>query len=257
MLRQHISKQEQFTPETRPAVPLGAATLDDTLPDHGLTLGTLHELLPARHGDFSSTVGFGFGLATRILRTHPGFVLWAQPSHQVFRQGAVYPIGLTALGFDPDRLIQVSTPKSRDVLWALEEGLTNSALTAVIGILPENDNAYDFTASRRLVLRAAENGVTALLIRNQPAFEAATAAEMRWSVGAMPSVAHHRIGHPMPGLGTPRWQIEITKSKRGIPGRWPVEWDHETLSFRLATTLADRTPVRTPRVVRQQWATAS
>lgn len=268
-LRRRIAEQERFAPEVRPkiqakiqvevrpAVPLGAAPLDGALPDHGLTIGALHELLPACHGDFAATIGFGFGLVTRIIRTRPGFVLWVHPSHQAFRHGAIYPVGLATIGFDPDRLIQLSAPKTRNVLWALEEGLANSALAAVIGVLPENDRIYDFTASRRLAMRAAENGVAALLIRNHPTFKTATAAETRWSVAAAPSEAQHRVGQPMPGLGAPRWQIRLTKCKRGMPGRWQVEWNHETLSFRLAAPLADRTPIRAHRGSRQEWAAAS
>ena len=268
-LRRRIAEQERFAPEVRPkiqaeiqakirpVVPLGAAPLDGALPDHGLEIGALHELLPAGHGDFAATIGFGFGLVTRIIRARPGFVLWIHPSHQAFRQGALYPVGLATIGFDPDRLIQLSAPKTQNVLWALEEGLANSTLAAVIGVLPENDRMYDFTASRRLAMRAAENGVAALLIRNHPTFKTATAAETRWSVAAEPSEAQHRAGQSMPGLGPPRWRIQLTKCKRGTPGRWQVEWDHETLSFRLAAPLADRTPVRALRVTSQEWATVS
>lgn len=260
-LRQHIAEQERFVPEVRPkiraVVPLGAAVLDSALPDDGLAIGALHELLPACHGDFAATIGFGFGLVTRIIRARPGSVLWVHPSHQAFRQGAIYPVGLATIGFDPDRLIQLNAPKAQNVLWALEEGLANSAIAAVIGVLPENDRAYDFTASRRLTMRAVENGVAALLIRNYPTSETATAAETRWSVAAEPSEAQHRVGQTMPGLGAPRWRIQLTKCKRGMPGRWQVEWDHETLSFRLAAPLADRTPVRAHRVTRQDWAAAS
>ena len=264
-LRRHIADQGRFAPKIRPetqagaraVVSLGAAPLDTTLPDHGLAVGALHELLPAGHGDFAATIGFGFGLATRIIRSRPGYVLWVHPSHQAFRQGTLYPVGLATTGFDPDRLIQLSAPKTQGVLWALEEGLANSALAAVIGVLPENDRAYDFTASRRLAMRAAENGVAALLIRNRPTSEAATAAETRWSIAAEPSEPQHRAGQLMPGLGAPRWQLQLTKCKRGTPGRWRVEWDHETLSFRLAAPLADRTPVRANRATRQGWAAAS
>ncbi len=256
-LRRRIAEQERFAPKIRPGVPLGAASLDNALPDRSLTIGALHELLPACHGDFAATIGFGFGLLTRILQCRPGFVLWVLPSYQAFRQGMIYPVGLATAGFDPNRLIQLSAPKTQNVLWALEEGLANSALAAVVGVVPENDRVYDLTASRRLAMRAAENGIAALLIRNQPTFEATTAAETRWSVAAEPSEAQHRLGQAMPGLGPPRWRIRLTKCKRGMPGRWQVEWNYETLSFRLAAPLADRTPAQIHRVARQEWVAVS
>jgi len=268
-LRRRIAEQERFVPKSRtgaasgmplsaaPSVSLGAAALDSALPGRGLTLGGLHELLPACPGDFAATVGFSLGLLTRVLQSRPGFVLWVLPGYQAFRHGRIYPVGLATAGFDPNRLIQLSAPKTQNVLWALEEGLENSALAAVVGVLPENDRIYDFTASRRLAMRAAENGVTAFLIRHRPASETATAAETRWSVTAQPSEAQHRPGQAMPGLGPPRWQIDLTKCRKGTPGRWQVQWTYETLSFRLAAPLADRTPGRTPCVARQKWAKAS
>jgi protein ImuA len=256
-LRRSIATQERGAPESWPVVSLGSGPLDQALPGRGLETGALHEFLPAAQGDLAALAGFGFGVLAQIIRIRTGFVLLAAPSYHMLREGVFFPIGLAALGCDPDRLIQVSAPKSQNILWALEEGLENPALAAVVGVLPENDRAYDFTASRRLAMRAAENGVTALLIRNQrESGIAATAAQTRWSVAAAPSVAKHWAGGRMPGLGAPQWRVQLTKSKRGALGGWRVEWDDETLSFRLAAPLADRTPVVASRAQRK-WAAAS
>ncbi len=260
-LRRRIAKQERFAPKRR-ALPsgiisLGAAALDDALPDQGLRAGALHEFQPAAHGDLAATVGFAIGLLVCILRTQPGFVLWTEAAHQAFRDGALYPLGLAAMGADPDRVIEARGPKSKDILWALEKGLENAALTAVIGVLPENDRAYDFTASRRLAMRAAENGATALLIRSTTLSDISTAAETRWSVAAAPSAPQHRVAGTIAGVGVPCWRLDLTKSRRGTPGSWRVEWDEETLSFRLAALLADRAPVQAARRAEQGWACAS
>jgi protein ImuA len=161
------------------------------------------------------------------------------------------------MGIDPDRVIQVSAPKPKNVLWALEEGLGHGALTAVVGVLPENDRAYDFTSSRRLALRAAAHGVTPLLIRDGTQAGMATAAATRWSVAAEPSAPQRRGGPVRPGLGPPRWRVHLSKSKKGLSGQWRLEWDHETLSFRMAAPLADRAPVWPPLLTEQGWATAS
>lgn len=253
-LRQSIAAKERQTAQPWPTVSFGAGAFNDTL-----ELGALHEFLPAAYGDFSAVTGFCFGVLTHILRLHEGVVLFAVPALHRFREGALYPPGLTGFGCDPDRLIQVSVKKSQNVLWTLEEGLENAAVSAVIGILPGNDRIYDFTASRRLAMRASENGATALLLRDQHDAGLSTAAETRWSIAAAPNEVRAGPGvMGRPGFEAPQWRVRLMKSKRGAPGSWRVVWDHETLSFRLAAPLADRAPV--PAYIDQggrAWAAAS
>lgn len=227
------------------AIGLGDEALDGALPDQGLTLGAVHELLPASHNDFAATLGFGFGLLVRLQRSRPGPVLWAAPAREIFRLGIAYPLGLAAFGFDPARLHYLTVDKTQDVLWAVEEALASGALAGVIGILPAKDKSYDFTASRRLSLRAASSGVTALVVRHHASEDKPTAAVTRWSIAAQPSSPQQRQGLSLPGLGRPRWSVKLTRCKRGRPRDWSVEWDHETLSFRLASALADRVPAKT------------
>ena len=242
-LRHRIRALTAIGDNPEATVTFGDETIDAALPDHGLTLGTLHELIPATPGDFVATLGFGFGLLTRLLRMRPGPVLWAAPSRETFRCGIAYPIGLAAFGFDPRRLHYLAVDDTRDVLWAMEEALASTALAAVIGILPaRGDKSYGFTESRRLSLRAATSGVTAFLVRQTDDAGKPTAAVMRWSIAAHASTPVWRKGLSMPGLGPPCWRVNLVRSKRGRPRSWLVEWDHETLSFRLASALADRAP---------------
>jgi protein ImuA len=253
-LRQRVAAQERLSPLKHPTVTLGPDRLDAALPDGGLSSGALHEIVPAAPGDFAAEAGFSFCLLARLARVRPGTVLWALPAYRGFHGGELYPLGVAALGFDPGRLIQVEVRKGVDLLWVLEEGLAHSALAAVIGVLPEGDRAYDFAASRRLAMRSARQGVTALILRDREHAGGATAADTRWSVSTLPSVLS---GRAKPGLGPPRWRLELTKSRRGRPGHWDVEWDHETLSFRLPAPLADRTPTWAYGAVDDQWAETS
>jgi protein ImuA len=247
-------------PET--AVTLGDEAIDAALPDRGLALGAVHELMPATPGDFAATLGFGFGLLARLIRVQPGPVLWAAPTRETFRCGIAYPVGLAAFGFDPARLHYLAVEDAQDTLWAMEEALASGALAAAFGILPARDKTYDFTASRRLSLRAAASGVAAFLIRQDGGAEMPTAAVTRWSIATRPSIPAKREGLSMPGLGPPRWQVNLVRCKRGRPRSWPVEWDHETLSFRLASPLADRTPAvagatSASEAAKQSWRRAS
>jgi len=249
-LRRRVATQERLSPARRPKVALGPDRLDAALPAGGLSTDALHEIVPAAPGDFAAGTGFGLCLLAQIARVRPGFALWVVPDYRGFQEGELYPLGLAALGFDPGRLIRIEARKGIDILWALEEGLAHSALTAVIGVLPEGERAYDFTTSRRLALRAAKQGVTALILRGRARSGAATAAETRWSVHALPGAASG-------GIGPPRWRLELTKCRKGTPGRWDVEWDHETLSFRLPAPLADRTSAGAYGAGGSEWAKAS
>lgn len=255
-LRQRMAQKEASLNRKWPAVSTGAEGLDSALPDGGFPTGVVHELLPKAYGDFAAVLGFGTGMVARLLKARPGFVVWALPAYQLFRQGALYPLGLTALGVDPARIIQVRVPKTQNVLWALEEALGQSSVSVVMGLLPGDDRTYDFTASRRLALRATTHGVTALLIQDHLAPGIATAADMRWQVAAAPCAPTRRRGLSKPGLGPPRWDVELTKSKRGPSHSWQVEWDHETLSFHMAAALADRTAQK-PGRHSANWAAAS
>jgi protein ImuA len=224
------------------ALTLGDEAIDGALPDRGLAFGAVHELLPASRDDFAATLGFGFGLLVRLLRSRPGPVLWVAPSRESFRHGIAYPAGLAAFGFDPGRLHYLTVEEAQDVLWAMEEALASGALAAVIGVLPAKDKSYDFTASRRLSLRAASSGVTAFLIRHHTSADKPTAAVTRWSIAARSSAPVWRRGLSMPGLGSPRWRANLVRCKRGRPRNWLVEWNHETFSFRLASPLVHRMP---------------
>lgn len=254
-LRSRIAPQERFASAPRPSFSLGSEALDAALPGHGLRTGVLHEILPAGHGDFAAGLGFGICLLARLLCQRPGSLLWVSPVHLASREGALYPLGLAALGLDPNRLIQIQARKPIDVLWALEEGLSHAPIAAVAGILPDSARAYDFAASRRLALRAARHGVTALILRGRQASKESTAAETRWSVASLPAASA--------GTGAPRWRLALIKSRQGMSRHfssgWDVEWDHDTLSFRLPAPLADRAPGHTPwrRGIDHAWAEAS
>ncbi|MGI9357383.1 MAG: ImuA family protein [Rhizobiaceae bacterium] len=254
-LRDHIGQQEH-TGHNWPSVSLGVLGGDRLLPQGELKTGSLYEIVPETYADFPAALGFGFGVLSRISRERSGYILWVQPNYRTFGESRLFPPGLSSFGIDPNRIIHVNVPKPQNVLWALDEALANTSVVAAIGMIPEDDRTYDFTASRRLSMRAARHGATALIFPRGPDFAMTSAAEMRWSVAAGSSVTAHYKGQSMPGMGGPRWQIRIAKSRRGNAGHWCVEWNHEKLSFRLAAPLADRAPLRIAGIETGQLATA-
>ena len=243
-LQKQIHQQERTVNNNWPIADFGTPEIDQKLPDNGFATGSLYEVIPNSYADFPAMLGFGMGMLSRILRKCNGHVLWVQPKDPVFEETRLYPMSLSSFGIDPDRVIHVNVSKAQHALWAIDEALAHNGIVAAVGLIPENDRTYDFTASRRLSMRAASQGTTALLFPREPKFAMSSAAEMRWLVATRPSVPRHRRGQAVPGVGTPHWHICIAKSRRGNTGHWYVEWNHETLSFRLATSLVNRTQNR-------------
>jgi len=242
-LREHIGEQE-CVDHNWPAVSLGVPELDQSLPEGGLKNGYLYEIVPEIYADFPAALGFALGVLSRISKKRNGHILWVQPNFRTFAETRLYPTGLSDFGIDPNRIIQVNVPKSQNVLWALDEALADTSVVAAIGLIQEDNRAYDFTASRRLSMRAANHGTTAFVFPIEPGFAMASAAEMRWSVKSEASFPVHCRGQSIPSVGVPRWHVRIAKSRHGNIGEWHLEWNHEKLSFRLATSLANRAPIR-------------
>ena len=219
---------------------LGDETLDRALPWNGLPGYGLHEI----SGD-AAAIGFAAGLMAGFGRIRAnGTVLWCQ------RERALYPQGLTAFGFDPDRMILAHGANDTEILWALEEGLRTPGLIGVVGRI----NKIPPISARRLQLAAEESGVMCLLLRPGTPHAPASAALTRWRVTAMP-------GAPIdgPGFSPPSWSLELQRCRlgeagndnrsatsttlgkpRAWPRNWEVEWCDETGGLALAAGLRDR-----------------
>lgn len=102
------------------------------------------------------------------------------------------------------------------MLWALEEALKCEGLAAVIAEVSD----INLTQSRRLQLTVEKSGVTGLLIRNNIQKIATSACVARWQI--KPLISELEDG--MPGVGFPRWKVELLKVKNGSPGSWDIEW---------------------------------
>ena len=47
-----------------------------------------------------------------------------------------------------------------------------------------------------------------------------TACVTRWKISSVPS----ELNDDMPGVGFPRWKVELLKIRNGKPGSWTIEW---------------------------------
>ena len=237
-LRERIRHIEQ--PASHGVLPFGVAAIDRVLPDGGLALGAVHEILGIDGDEEDGAAACGF-IAGLLARLRMGPVLWC------VKRPDLYGPGLLAHGLDPARLVIVTVPRDEDILWAIEEGLRAPGLVAVIGEI----GRLPLVAGRRLQLAAERSGITAFLLRRWRNSEEAarererpSAAVTRWRIAALPArdIDDPRLRQL---IGQPRWHVELLRCRGGVPAQWVVEsGDVEvadaTGHVRLSPELADR-----------------
>lgn len=113
-------------------------------------------------------------------------------------------------------MIFVNLARDKEVLWVMEEALKCTGLAAVIGEL----RGFDFKQSRRLQLAVEKSRVTGFILRNRSDKMGSTACAARWKISPLPSEPVDGL----PGLGFPRWQVELIRVRNGQPGSWIMEW---------------------------------
>jgi len=235
-LRERVRRIERSRLAIHGVLPFGVAAIDRVLPDGGLARGALHEILGAGgdEEDGALAAAFAAGILGRL--AGDGTVLWCLPRPDL------YGHGLAAHGLDPAHIVLVRAPRDSEILWAMEEGLRTPGIAAVIGEV----GTLAAVASRRLQLAAERSGITAFLLRRwRDSGQAArernlpNAAVTRWRIAALPS-------QPLrgePGVGRPRWRVEMLRCRGGEPACWEVEEADATGHVSLAAALADRPPV--------------
>ena len=252
-LRERVKWIERPTAAIHGVLPFGIAAIDRALPGGGLTRGALHEILGmgGDEEDGALAAAFAAGILGRLARTGNGTVLWCLPRPDL------YGPGLAALGLDPARLVLVQARRDAEILWAVEEGLRSAGVAAVVGEL----GIFPTVASRRLQLAAGRSGVTAFVLRRcRDGAQAArernlpNAAATRWRIAAQPSVPVRAE----PGIGRPRWRVELLRCRGGEPACWEMEVADATGSLSLVATLADRPngPFREDAVLPQKFRRA-
>jgi protein ImuA len=240
-LRSQVAALERVS-ETRAGsriLAFGEPTIDALLPGGGLALGALHEAAgagPDTEHAAAATL-WAAGLAARI----EGDVLWVVSTRDLFSPG------LAAVGLHPSRLLV--TEAGKEMLLVMEEGLRHPGLGAVVG---ELSGRLSLTASRRLQLAAEQSGVTAIVLRrsrkfDDPALREPNAAVSRWRIRSLPSPPPLAHAPDTPGVGPPRWQLDLIRCRGGEAASWIVEGCDAQGYLHLAANLADRSSAAPPR----------
>jgi protein ImuA len=197
----------------------------------GLARGALHELAPAAPIHLGAASGFAIALAA-LAAGRRGEVLWVATDFAAGEGGGPYGPGLDLFGLPSARLLMLRVPRPLDVLWAMEEALRCRALACTVAELTGEGGEADLTATRRLALAAREGGLSfGLLIRHR-ATAVPSAAATRWQIAAAPSEPD-----AYGGLGRTRFDLTLSKNRRGPSGRWLIEWNHHECVFEQAVSL--------------------
>jgi protein ImuA len=226
-LQDNILRLQGFRPVNSPTLDIGLGPIKEAFPNASFPLGCVHEFLSARPEDGAATGGFIASLVNTLGSN--GSVLWISAGRRIF------PPALKSFGIEPDRFVFVDLQKEKDVIWAMDEALKCAALTAVIGEVRD----IDFTASRRLQLAVEQSQVTGFVIRNNKSNPGTTACVSRWKITSLPSESFDGV----PGIGFPKWRVDVLRIRNGRPGVWDVYWREGGFEFE-NTSLADRADER-------------
>jgi len=195
-------------------VNIGFEPIEVCFPNATFPIGSVHEFLSASVEDVAATNGFVTALLSKLMK--PGGVcIWISTSRTLF------PPALKIFSVEPDQIIFIDLKKEKDVLWTMEEALKCNRLAAVLGEVKE----ISFTESRRLQLAVEQSRVTGFLLRHQPHRLNTIACVARWRITSLPT----ELENGMPGVGFPRWNIELLKVRNGKPGNWKIEWSANNL----------------------------
>ena len=208
-LQRDILLLQSNTSASNRRLDIGLGPIRNAFPNNSFPLGAVHEFLSARREDTAATSGFIVGLLSSLMGNR-GATLWISSSRTLF------PPALKSFGIEPDRFIFLDLQKERDVIWAMDEALKCGTLSAVVGEMRE----IDFTASRRLQLAVEQSRVTGFIIRNNYRKLNTTACVSRWKIIPLPS----ELDNDLPGIGFPRWKVELLKIRNGKSGVWDIQW---------------------------------
>jgi protein ImuA len=189
-LRQDILRWEGFRPPgPGEAGSFGLGPVEAAFPNGVFPTGVIHEFISLGTEDTAACGGFIAGIVKTLLEPG-GACLWVSWSRRI------YPPALKLFGVDPDRVVFVDVPLLKDVLWVAEEALK-----------------CEWVAVEK-------SRVTGFILRKEAKRLNITACVSRWKISHVPS----ELRRGMPGVGAPRWRVELSKVRNGNPGVWIVEW---------------------------------
>jgi protein ImuA len=209
-LRTDILQLQGFRTCRNATLDMGLGPMTHAFPNASFPIGAVHEFLTTATEDIAPTSGFIAALSSSIMRNNNGVILWISPSQ------ILYPPALKNFGIEPDHVIFLNVHKEKEALWAMNEALKCNALSAVVAHL----HGIDFKTSRRLQLAVEQSAVTGFIIRSHCKNAGTTACVSRWRISSLISESDTDL----PGVGFPKWKVELLRIRNGKPGSWNFAW---------------------------------
>ncbi|MBE9597806.1 ImuA family protein [Pedobacter sp. MC2016-24] len=213
-LKQQILSMQGFKAPIAQPISTNLGSMESAFPNQIFPGGVIHEFLSPDAESAAATSGFMAVLLSQLIGQGTGPCLWIGSKRTLF------PPALAFFGIQPDRIIFIDLKMDKDILWTVEEALKCDALSAVVGEISE----ISFSESRRLQLAVEQSRVTGFMHCFNPDKIRNTTSVARWKISPIASV----LEEGMPGIGHPRWKVELIKIRNGKPGTWYMEWhtDH-------------------------------
>lgn len=216
-LRSDMLRWEGYKPpSTGKLTSVGLKDIEAVFPNAVFPTAAIHEFVSSSPESLACTAGFIGGLLNSLMKKE-GISLWISASRMLF------PPSLKLFGLEPDKLVFIDLKQQKDILWATEEALKCEGISAVIAEM----KTINFAESRRLQLAVEKSRVTGLIIRTDPDQLRATSCAARWQITSLAS----EMTDNMPGVGLPRWNVELLKVRNGNPGTWQIEWSADHFSM--------------------------
>ena len=216
-LRQHILHQQGYKPAQADTPRIaGLGKIEAAFPNSVFPTGMMHELMCGQREEAAACGGFLAGLLASLMNPQ-SVALWVSVRRTLF------PPSLKTFGIEPHQIIFVDVTREKEVLWATEEALKCAGLVAVVAELRE----LSFAQSKRLQGAVEQSTVTGFVLRTDPERLNTTTCVSRWKITCLPSQPEQGL----PGVGFPRWNVELLKVRNGQPGQWEVEWHGNNFSI--------------------------
>ncbi len=209
-LQQDILLWQGFRPQPAGgAGGIGLGRVEQAFPNGVFPQGALHEFVALKPEHSAACGGFIGGLLACLMKEGAPCV-WVGTARKLF------PLALSAFNVQAERIIFMDAASEKDALWIAEEALKCEGLAAVVAEI----GSLNLSESRRLQLAVEQSGVTGFILRKDAGKKAGSIATARWLIRPAPS---HSQDH-LPGIGFPRWHVELLKVRNGLPGQWTLEW---------------------------------
>lgn len=224
--------------EARTPVPATENGLFPALPG-----GLVQEVFADETRDGGASLGFALAQARGLITVLRPAIFYLQLAEDAQKLGMPYGPGLSWFGLDPAQLVIIRAADMTELLWAAEEVTACAAVAAIVLDMRGEPRLFNFTASRRLSLRASESATTLFLLRYGPG-RASSAGHLRWHIQPRRS---RRQPHDDRAPGAARWHLQLEKGRiAGRQTQWLLEWTKNGLAVISQPAAAHRQRPATP-----------